>query len=155
VAGTLAATIVGFIASRLHLSGLAPVGLLSIAVGCALGATLGWLGKFNAVHCRTRLILGTLMLSLMTVLAQHAWLYLDFRRQWHAARANSAEVALFRPETPWSPAEYFTREASAGRVALWVMDAALIVAAAMVTAVVLRRAIGKQHVASDGPSNIS
>jgi hypothetical protein len=144
----LAAVVVGLIAARFHRSGIAPVGLLSIAVGCMLGAVLGWLAKFFAVNCRTRLVLGTLALAAVTILAEHAWLYHDFRRQWHEARANSAEVALFRPETPWSPAEYFAREASEGRWALWLSDAAIITAAAIAATLMVQRRITKTRVAT-------
>jgi hypothetical protein len=147
-AGALAAVASGFVAARLNLWGLAPVGLLPVAVGCLLGAILGWLAAFAGVKCRVRLILGTIVLAAVTVLSEHAWLYLDFRRQWHEARATSAEVALFRPETPWSPGEYFTREASAGRWALWLTDAAIITAAAVVTNLIVLRRATKTRVAT-------
>jgi hypothetical protein len=101
------------------------------------------------VTCRTRLVLGTVALALVTVLAEHAWLYRDFRRQWHEARSRSAEVALFRPEAPWSPAEYFAREASAGRIALWVVDATLIIVVAIGCGLVAQRYVARTRVASD------
>jgi hypothetical protein len=148
-AGALAAVASGFVAARLNLWGLAPIGLLPIAVGCLLGAILGWLAAFAGVKCRVRLILGTIVLAAVTALAEHAWLYLDFRRQWHEARANSAEVALFRPETPWSPMEYFTREASSGRWALWFTDAAMITSAAVLTSLTVLRYAPKTRIASD------
>jgi hypothetical protein len=80
-----------------------------------------------------------MMSALVTTLAEHAWLYLDFRRQWQEVRAKSPEVALFRPEAPWSPAEYFARELSAGRAPLWALDAVLVIAAAVTVVVVARR----------------
>ena len=137
--GFIAALAIGYVAARLNLSGIAPVGLLSIAVGCVLGAVLGGLAAFCNVDCRTRLVLGTLVLAVVTVLAEHAWLYRDFRRQWHEARTKSAEVALFRPETPWSPVEYFARELTATSAALWLLDAALIIATAVATGIIVQR----------------
>jgi hypothetical protein len=80
---------------------------------------------------RWHLITGTLFLALVTALAQHAWLYVDFRRQWQEARAKSPEVAMFRPETPWSPSQYFARELTIESMALWTLDAALNAASAI------------------------
>jgi hypothetical protein len=137
VAGVSVAIAVSWLAALLHVSGYAPLGIVSLGVGCVLGAAFGGTSTTLRVAGRRELVIGTILLSILTVLAEHAWLYRDFRRQWHAARANSAEVALFRPESPWSPAEYLAREASAERVALWVVDAALIAAAAMGTAVAI------------------
>jgi hypothetical protein len=138
-AGALAAVVIGFVAARFHLWGLAPVGLLSIVVGCVLGASLGWLATFHGVTCRIRLVVGTIALGVVTALSEHAWLYHDFRRQWHEARAKSAEVALFRPETPWSPVEFFARELTPANAALWLLDAALIVAAAIFASIIVQR----------------
>jgi hypothetical protein len=148
-AGTLAAVAIGFVAARLNIWRIAPVGLLPGAVGCLLGAILGWLAVWNSVKCRVRLVLGTIALAVSTALAEHAWLYLDFRRQWYEARANSAEIAMFRPETPWSAAEYFAREATHGRWALWLSDAAIVTAAAVVMALVVSLHTTKPRVASD------
>jgi hypothetical protein len=145
----LTSVVVGFVAARLNLWGFAPVGLLSIGIGMLLGAILGGLAGFCDVTDRRQLVLGTLALAICTVLAEHAWLYHDFCRQWHEARANSAEVALFRPESPWSPSEYFAREASAGRLVLWAWDAALIVAASLGAAVVMNRQYRNSRVVSD------
>jgi len=144
-AGLIAAIAVGWLAAVVHLSGHAPIGLLSLGVGIALGATLsriattGHRPQGGRIAGRQQLVLGTLFLALITVLAQHAWLYHDFRRQWHKARAKSAEVAIFRPEAPWSPQEYFTRELTPQRAALWCMDATLIAAAAVGTVLLLDR----------------
>jgi hypothetical protein len=137
--GAVSAVAIGFVAARLNLWGVAPIGLLSIGIGILLGLILGGLAALRDVTGRMWLVLGTVTLAILTVLAEHAWLYHDFRRQWHEARVESAEVALFRPETPWSPTEYFGREASAARLVLWACDAALIAAAAAVTVVVISR----------------
>jgi hypothetical protein len=154
VAGAVAAVVIGYFAARLNLWGIAPVGLLSTAVGCLLGFTLAGLAAVNDITCRTRLILGTFVLALVTVLAEHAWLYRDFRRQWHEARANSAEVALFRPEEPWPPAEYFAREASDGRWAFWILDAGFLILAASATMIVISRQMTKQRVTSDAAKSV-
>jgi hypothetical protein len=137
--GAVTAVAMAFVAARLNLWGIAPVGLLPIGVGILFGTILCALAAQLHVTGGMRLLLGTIALAIFVVLAEHAWLYHDFRRQWHEAREESAEVAMFRPETPWTPAEYFGREASAHRLVLWVCDAALIVAAATVTVVFMGR----------------
>jgi hypothetical protein len=136
--GALTAVGVGGIAATMHLSGIAPVGLLSIGVGGALGAVLVGLAKWTRVNCRKRLLIGAAMLALLAVLAEHAWIYRDFRRQWHEARAKSPHIAMFRRETPWSPAEYFRHEATTQQVTLWCADAALIATAAVSTVAIGR-----------------
>jgi hypothetical protein len=144
-AGVIAAIAVAWLAAIVHVSGHAPVGLLSFGVGITLGATLhtiaasGHRPKGGRLAGRRRLVVGTILLALLTVLAQHAWLYRDFRRQWHEARGKSPQVAMFRPETPWSPAEYFAREVTPTRVALWCMDAALILTGAVGTVLLVDR----------------
>ena len=131
--GFVAAIGIGWVAALLHASGRAPLGLMSLGVGLALGATLAGLAATQRVADPPPPPPRTVILAFITVLAEHAWLYRDFRRQWHEARAESAEVALFRPAAPWSPAEYFARELTPGRAALWGVDAALLTAAAVGT----------------------
>lgn len=132
-----AALAIAWLAAQLHLSGHAPFALISLGVGAALGAALsaiaatGHRAEGGRVAGRSPGLLTTVIFAIVTVLAQHAWLYSDFRRQWHQARAASAEIALFRPESPWSPAEYVAHELTPARAALWALDAALIVAAAV------------------------
>ena len=139
VGGLLAALAIGWLASLFHSAGFAPVGLLPLCVGLALGVALNALAATLHVARRRGLLIGALILALITAIAQHAWLYLDFRRQWQEARAKSPEMAMFRPETPWSPSEYFERELTAENAALWAFDAALIVAAATGAVVVWQR----------------
>jgi hypothetical protein len=157
--GMLAAVAIGWFAARLHAAGIAPVGLMSLLVGAMLGAALAALAASQltasdpaasqlaasqlaasqrlAGSCP--LVIGTILLALVTILAEHAWLYRDFRRQWQDARAESPEVALFRPEQPWSPHEYFAWELSSGRAALWALDAVLVIAAAVTVVIVVVR----------------
>jgi hypothetical protein len=159
--GMLAAVAIGWFAARLHAAGIAPVGLMSLLIGAMLGAALAALAASQltasdpaasqlAASRAPRLgvvvlagscplVIGTILLALVTILAEHAWLYRDFRRQWQDARAESAEVALFRPEQPWSPHEYFAWELSSGRAALWALDAVLVIAAAVTVVIVVVR----------------
>jgi hypothetical protein len=120
-----------------------------------LGAVLAGLAAYARAYCRVRLVIGTFVLALLTVVAEHAWLYENFRQQWREARSNSAHVAMFRPETPWSVAEYFGREISAGRAPYWVLDAVLIVIAALVTVTFLARKLSSTRVASDAANSES
>jgi hypothetical protein len=123
---TAAATAIGWLSALIDLGGWAPVGLLSLAVGVGLGLCVAKLATVFEVTCRRRLVAGTLLFALVTVFSEHAWLYRDFRRQWQAERDANPQVAMFRSTEPWSPAEYFQREASPTRTALWCLDAALI-----------------------------
>jgi hypothetical protein len=129
--GIIAGATIGWIAAKCHQSGLAPVGLLSLGVGLALGYVLAKLAASTNIFCHKRLAVGAVVFALVTVFAEHTWLYHDFRRQWQDARDTNAQVALFRPAEPWSPAEYFHHEVASGRIALWCVDATLIVASAV------------------------
>jgi hypothetical protein len=144
----IAAVSLGWLAASVHATGFAPIGLLSLAFGVLFGIMVTALAGLAGIRCRTRLIIGTVVLALITVFAEHAWLYREFRRQWHEARASSAELAMFRPETPSSPSEYFARELAAGRGPLWVLDALLIMLAATTTMLIARRSMAGWHTAS-------
>jgi hypothetical protein len=129
-AGAVAAIVLAWLVALVHASGHAPVGLVSLVVGLALGAILAKIAANQQIVCRTRLIIGTILLAIVAVLSEHTWLYLDFRRQWQESRATSAQVAMFRPEQPWSPSEYFAHELTPQSAALWCVDAVLIVTSA-------------------------
>lgn len=126
-AGAVAAVAVAWIAARIHLSGNAPVGLTSLAIGAMLGAALSYLAATLRVVGQFPLLLGTLLLAIVLIAAEHAWLYRDFRGQWREAREKSAAVAMFRDENPPSPQVYFSREFNGP---LWTFDALAIVGAA-------------------------
>jgi hypothetical protein len=139
-AGAIAAIAIAWIAALVHASGHAPVGLISLVVGIALGATLRKIaGTLRVPDARRHLLIGTILLAIVAVLAEHAWLYLDFRRQWQAAREKSPQVAIFRPESPWSPREFFINEATPQLITVWCIDAAIIIVSAAVTLAVLSR----------------
>jgi hypothetical protein len=139
--GVLAAIGIGRVAAVLHGSGFAPVGLLSIAVGISLGTVLLGVARLTYADCRQRLLSGAAIFAIITILTEHAWLYRDFHRQWHEARANSPHVAMFRPDTPWSPAEYLAHEATPQQLMLWSVDALLITVATVGTLVLAHRFI--------------
>jgi hypothetical protein len=137
VAGAVAAVIVAWLASLVHESGHAPVGLTSIGVGIALGITLTALATKLNVNCRKRLIVSTLIFAAITVIAEHAWLYLDYRRQWQEERARSAQVAIFA-KAPASPRDYFAHELTPQSATLWTTDAILIAASSIATILFLK-----------------
>jgi ABC-type uncharacterized transport system permease subunit len=139
VSGTAAAVAVGWLAAKLQTVGFAPVGLLPLGIGCLLGLALTALAAALRTPRATRLVVGTIVLVLVAVAAEHAWLYRDFRRQWHDARTREPQIAMFRPESPWSATEYFERELTSQRATLWAVDATLIVAGAVATVIVWRR----------------
>ena len=136
VSGALAAIAVGWLAARIHASGHAPVGLVSLGIGALLGAIICTIAASQRLAGARALIVNTLLLAILTILAEHAWLYRDFRGQWQEARVKSAAVAMFRPETPPGPREYFVREFNAP---LWCFDAVLVAAAAVGAVVVWQR----------------
>jgi hypothetical protein len=146
--GLLAAIAIAWIGALVHRSGNAPVGLVSVGIGIGLGAALSAIAAMLRIAGARRLLAGTIVLALVAVIAQHTWLYLDFRQQWQEARDNSPQMAMFRAESPWSPFEYLTREATPRRVALWCIDAALI-AAASITTVCIMRGRDPRHLTPD------
>ncbi len=137
--GLFAAIAVAWIGAMIHRLGHAPIGLVSVGVGLVLGASLAKIAARLRIAGSRRLLAGAMVLALVAVFVQHTWLYLDFRRQWHEARNNSPQVAMFRSESPWSPREYLAHEATPRQVTLWCVDAALITAAAVGTVWLLRR----------------
>jgi hypothetical protein len=143
-AGTVAAIVIAWLAALVHASGHAPIGLVSLAVGVALGAVLAKIAAIQWVVGAKRLIVGTILLAILAVIAEHTWLYLDFRRQWHEAREKSPQMAMFRPESPWSPREYFAIEATPEHAALWCVDAIVILAGAVGTVVVMPKIVSPQ-----------
>ncbi len=137
-AGAVAAIVIAWLASLVHASGQAPLGLVSTAVGVALGATLWKLaGALRTPTSRRHLVLGTILLSIVVIAAEHTWLYLDFRRQWTAAREKSPQIALFRPESPWSFREFVANEADQKQIIVWSIDAILIIVSAATTVFIL------------------
>src|SRR4051794_21622591 len=95
-AGAVAAIVIAWLSSLIHASGHAPVGLVSLGVGISLGAALSGIAARQRVAGFRRLLVGAAILAILTVVAEHIWLYVDFRRQWQAERARSAAVAMFR-----------------------------------------------------------
>src|SRR3954451_23421233 len=106
-ASAVAAVAIAWLAAMIHASGHAPIGLVSVGVGLALGATLSGLAARQQIACTRRVVIGTVLIAVLTVFAEHAWLYLDFRRQWSESREKSPQVAMFRSESPLSLQEYF------------------------------------------------
>ena len=134
IAGLFAAVAIAWCGAKIHASGPAPIGLVPLGLGIALAVALGTLAANLRVEGAKRLILGTVAVALVAVLAQHAWLYREYRRQWRQAREASPHVALFRSkefgaDKPWTPAEYFARELTPRQAVLWSIDAVVLVSA--------------------------
>jgi hypothetical protein len=137
VYGAIAAIAAGWLAALANLAGYAPIGILSVGTGAVLGACLGALAAAQRIAPGRGLIMGTLLVATLAVASEHYLLYRDFRQQWRAARAKSPQVALFRPETPWSPIEYLQHELTSGRAVIWLVEACVILIAALVSAIVV------------------
>src|SRR6185503_6181225 len=91
--GTIAAIAIGWVAALVHASGHAPVGITSIGVGVVLGVALSGLAASQRVAGLRPLLFGIVILAILTVLAEHAWLYRDYCGQWRESRAKSVAVA--------------------------------------------------------------
>jgi hypothetical protein len=133
--GLIAAVAIAWLAAFIHRSGHAPLGLTSAGVGFALATVAATLRLGD----RRRVLIGTFVLAAIVVIAQHAWLYENFRREWREARQNSPQAAMFRDESPWTPWEYMKHEATPRRVALWCIDAVLITVSAVTTVWMITR----------------
>lgn len=147
--GFVAAAAIGWASAKCHLVGWAPIGLISLAAGVLLGLALAKLAAANAIAGTKQLVIGAILLGLAAVFFAHAWLYVDFRRQWREARDTDPQVALFRPEAPWTPREYFEREFTSRRALLWSVDALLLIAGSVGT--VLTKRISTSSHESDTP----
>ena len=139
VAGTVAAIVIAWLAALVHASGHAPIVLVPLVFGIALGATLTKLAAARRVTGRARLVIGAILLAHIAILAEHAWLYLDFRQQWHEAREKSPQVAIFRPEQAWSPRDFFINEATPERVVVWCVDGMFIIFSTTATVAILSK----------------
>jgi hypothetical protein len=153
-AGFVASICLAWIAAKIHATVAPPVGSVSLGVGLILGLTLGSLAIMAKVPPRRALIVGAVLLSFVVVIAQHAWLYIEFRRLWRQARAKSPEIAMFRAEEPWSPVAYFGREVEAGRAGVWCLDGALIVGTAVGVFAIMERNRGRFCLAAHAKSSM-
>jgi hypothetical protein len=132
IAGLAAAAALGWVGAMLSLNKTAPVGLVPLGIGLALGLVLIGLAEVARTKERRLMLIGAVAFAIFTVFAQHAWLYQAYRQQWKKDRIERPAVALFRSETsPLSLTAYFQREVSfsPGQTALWALDAALILVA--------------------------
>ena len=127
-----AAIIVGWLSALIHASGHAPIGLTSFFVGAVLGIVIGVIAASQGIRAAKVLIFGAVALALITIVAEHAWLYRDYCRQWDQARTRSVAAATFPDATPPTMTEWFKHEWSP---LLWLTDAALITITAAATAV--------------------
>lgn len=138
--GIAAAMGAGLLAAAISSTGWAPVGIFSLGVGILVGLLVLGLAHGYKINCPKRLVAAAVLMALVTVPAQHFWLYRNYCQQWFAVREREPALALFRPESaPMSLGEYFAAEYSPGRLAFWGADAALVVAAAVGTVVLYQR----------------
>ena len=138
-AGAVAAIAIAWLAALVHASGHAPIGLISLVVGVALGAVLGKIAATQRVAGRKRLIIGTILLAIRRRLGRAHLALPRFPPTMARGAEKSPQVAIFRPESPWSPREFFLNEATPQRTAVWCIDALVIIASAVGTVVVLSR----------------
>lgn len=145
LAGLLASVGIAWLAAKLHSAGFAPVVLLPLGVGVALGAAITWLAQQLRQPRLGSVLLIVLLSSIVVVVAEHAWLYQEFRQEWHEALRADPRVALFRPREPWSIGAYFRHEATPQQVVLWSVDAALIIIGSLAAALLLHRQLAQSE----------
>jgi hypothetical protein len=97
-----------------------------------LGVAIGAIAAGQGVRRARTLVTGTIAFALITILAEHAWLYRDYCRQWQEERTRSVAAATFPDAKPLTISEWFKHEWSP---LLWLTDAALITITAAATAV--------------------
>jgi hypothetical protein len=121
---------VGVLAALPQSSGIALVGIQSLAAGALLSVILiGSAATFGAARPRWR---SALVAALIAVAVQHVWLYRTALANRRTATSEQPAVELFRPGwSEQSPLEYFRAEATPSTVALWVFDACLLTGAAV------------------------
>jgi hypothetical protein len=132
--GFAMAAAIGWLASIVHASGRAPLGLTSMAFGSMLGFAMIGIAAGLEIGDKRRLAIGMILLGMFTVAAEHTCLYGDYRRQWQQAIAAKPLAALFRQEPP-SAVEYFSHELTPESAALWSLDALLIIVSATGTVI--------------------
>ena len=146
--GIGSAMLLGIIAARLQLAGVAPIGVFSLATGAVLGAVLLSLAYACGMAEQKKLLAWVGVLALGAIAAEHGWLYRDYCRQWHEVRQQQPQLTLFRSEpAPKSILSYLADEASLPRIFLWLGDAALLTAAAVSIV-----AVGRPRTAGDTQS---
>jgi ABC-type uncharacterized transport system permease subunit len=128
----LSAIAISWLSAQIHASGHAPVGLTSFFVGALLGIVVGAIAASLKIRSVRTLIIGAIAFALITIVAEHAWLYRDYCRQWEEARTRSVAAATFPNATPPTMAEWFNHE---WNLLHWLTDAALITITAAATSV--------------------
>src|SRR5262249_11472180 len=106
----VAAIAIAWLAAQIHASGRAPVGLTSFGIGALLGIASGAIAAGQRLRNAKTIAVGTVVLALITIVAQHAWLYRDYCRQWQEERTRSVAAATFPNASPPTITEWFKHE---------------------------------------------
>lgn len=126
------AVLVGIASASVQAAGVAPIGIASCVTGAALGAALlaiATLCDWPTMKISIGLVI---VATLLLVVAEHGWLYRDYRQQWERVRLENPGLAMFQAETnPLPIHHYLWREASPAKAAFWLLDALLIAATAV------------------------
>ncbi len=142
--GAAAAVAIGWASAMLSVTGKAPVGLLSLGIGIALGLLLVALAELTRFKSPRGLVVSVALCAVLTVLAEHGWLYRAYRQKWQQNRVEHPAVALFRPDdAPLTLAGYFHRELqfAPGQWKFWLVDGGLIVAGAVGVVILRNRSV--------------
>lgn len=127
--GAVAGVLVGMASASIQTAGLAPVGITSLVTGAVLGSLLVVIARLGHLTKSRIVIAGALACCLAAVVAEHSWFYQHYRQQWHRVHEESPAAAIFRGESqPQSLAAYLAEEGTVSRYALWLVDAALLIA---------------------------
>lgn len=127
----VAGIVVGFASAALQRAGMSPLLIFSLLLGAALAVAAVGAARVFAVGTRPLLIVGTILGSLILVSSQHLALYRAYVEGWELKRSEQQELTLFRDPPPHDFLTYLEQEAADGRPWLWLLDAALVTAAAV------------------------
>ena len=131
----LAAALVGVCSWLVQRQGFAPIGLLSIAVGIAVGGVAATLARLLPCGRGRALLVGGLLVGLTAAGAQHLTAYCQYQADAAARAAQNpkAEVAraVFSEIYPEEPPGFWRETYSARSLIYWMLDAGLIVLAAV------------------------
>lgn len=132
--------------------GLAPILVVPLLVGAAVGLLASMLAGQSGESSRVRLAVGLVVSALLMAAASHGFFYLDYCRQFEANVLNEPKVQLWalqdpdfqpRPHTLWK----FLGASALENWPLWIADAAAMIAGALCAGLLspLRQSEGQPH----------
>lgn len=131
IASVVSGVSVGVAGGALQIAGVSPWVLYSLAAGGLVAIVL--IGISATASLGSPRWPAAVLAAVLVVATQHVWLYRAALENRKREAAEKPAVELFRPgQTEQSFVTYMRSEANAKSIALWTLDACLLVAAAVV-----------------------